>query len=77
MKAINYIARIRSLLELVLIKKNLQKLVLDVVYVLNFIEEKLVERLCNSTLITAGVLTFVTMEKAVEVLPVKLGVFGC
>ena len=56
--------------ELLLLLKIIQKTRLNViVYVLNFIEEIIVERLCNSTLITAGVLTFVTMEKAVEVLP--------
>ena len=46
-------------------RKIIQKKELNVVvYTLNFMKEKNVERLHNSTLITAGVLTFLTMEEA-------------
>ena len=70
MKAINYIAKIRFLVELVLRREVIQRMGLYVVvYILNFIEEIIVESFYNSTLITAGLLTFLTMEKAVEVLP--------
>ena len=69
-KAVNYISSIiaRFLVELVLMREVIQRMGLYVVvYILNFIEEIIVESFYNSTLITAGLLTFLTMEKAVEV----------
>ena len=69
-KAVNYISSIiaRFLVELVLMREVIQKTGLYVVvYILNFIEEIIVESFYNSTLITARLLTFLTMEKAVEV----------
>ena len=57
-------------------RKIIQKTGLNVdVYILNSIKEIIVERLDNSTLITAGVLTFVRMKKAVEALAKVLRVF--
>ena len=44
-------------------------------YILNFFEAIFVERLYNSTLITARVLTSLTMEKNLEVLQNVLWVF--
>ena len=46
------------------------------VSILNFIEKIIVGKLYNTTLITAGLLTFLTMEKAVEVLPETLWILG-
>ena len=68
MKAVNYIVRMRFMVDFLLMRKSFKTGIFLNLYIFKFIEKIIVERLYNSTLITAAVSTFLTLEKAVEVL---------